>query len=120
MFKKFVLSSVCAVAVMLMAVDANAFHGQRRHGNSCGHSGNYGYTTSARSYYSDPGYRYRSNRPGYYGRSISTGIGVSPFGNRSGFGYRSGFRGYGYGGYPGYGMGRSGVSIGIGGFGRGW
>ncbi len=111
MFKKLVLGSVCSAAVMFTASDASAFHGHYRRGNSCGYGGD-GYSVPVLSY--APSYGHGYGRSFYYRPPISIGIGGLPYG------YRSGFGGYGYGGYPGYGFGRSGLSIGFGSFGRGW
>ncbi|GAA4468070.1 hypothetical protein GCM10023156_58780 [Novipirellula rosea] len=120
MFKKVLIGFACAVMVAFTASDASAFHGRHHRGNACGYGG-YTYSVPVRSYYRAPSYRYSGygyGRSSYYRPSISVGIGGSPY-YRSGFG-GYGLGGYGYGGYPGYGFGRSGVSIGFGGFGRGW
>ncbi len=125
MFKKFILGSVVAAAMLLTSNQANAFHGRHHRGKAC-HHGSYRVSTPVQSYYRAPAYGY--SRSSYYRPGISVGVGGYPYGYRSGFGgygsglggYRSGFGGYGIGGYPGVGIGRSGLSIGFGGVGRMW
>ncbi len=130
MLRKLMLGSACVATVLFTASDASAFRGRHHRGNACGQASygysnygysNYGYSAPASSYYRAPNYGY--GYPSYgYGRSssyrpaVSIGIGGSPFGYNSGY-YNSGYGGYGLGGYRGYGVGRSGVSLGIGGLG---
>lgn len=137
MFRKFFIGSACAIMVAFAASDVNAFHGRHHRGKSCGNVG-YSYSVPVQFYYCAPTYTYggcgyghgRSSyyrpsyyRPSYYGSSyyrppVSVGFGGLPY-YRSGFG-SYGLGGYGFSGYPGYGFGRRGMSIGLGGFGRGW
>ncbi len=130
MFKKFLLSSVCVAALLCTASEASAFHHRhhRHHHRASSYGcGSYGYSNcgysvpACQNYYSAPsyghggsyrGYGYRT--PSYYRSPVSIGIGGSPYG------YRSGYGGYGLGGYSGYGYGRSGMSLGLSGYGRGW
>lgn len=123
MFKKGLLSCICAALIVLMASDANAFRGRRHRGNACGYGG-HTYAVPTRSYYRSPMYGYGGlnyGRSSYYRPAISIGVGGSPYGYGYGTGFGGyGLGGYGYGGYPGYGYNRGGLSIGLGGFGGGW
>jgi hypothetical protein len=119
MLRKFIVGAACAAMVAFSASDANAF-GRHHRGNACCCGGST-HSVSSGNYYRAPTYRHSNYGYGgssYYRPSVSVGMGGSPY-------YRSGYRGYGgqgygYGGNYGLGTGRSGLSVGIGGFGRGW